>query len=132
MRSLMMKSKSAYIVIVHGSRDKDANLAFEAFLKKCRNVLTGGEVYGAFLELAKPSIPEALESALQAGANEVFIVPMMFFSGRHVKEDIPRLIQEAKAKYPEADFHYSSPLADHPLMTELIKDKAMSLKKRGQ
>lgn len=126
-----MKSKSAYVVIVHGSRDKQANEAFAAFLGQFRRVLKGREVYGAFLELAKPSIPEALEEALSKGAEEIFILPMMFFPGRHVKQDIPQFIQEAKAKYPRADFHYASPVADHPLMLQLLKEKAESVKKKS-
>ncbi len=122
--------KSAYIVIVHGSRDAEANTGFEVFLNQFREAFPGREVYGAFLELAKPSIPEALESAIQKGAEEIFILPMMFFPGRHVKEDIPRFIQEAKSKHPQVDFHYASPLADHPLMVELLKEKAGTAKQK--
>ncbi len=124
----MMKSKSAYIVIVHGSRDKQANEAFESFLEQFRKELKGREVYGAYLELVKPSIAEALESAITDGASEVFILPMMFFPGRHVKKDIPELIQQAKAKHPHVDFHYASPVADHPLMLQLLKEKADAVK----
>ncbi len=127
----MMKSKSAYIVIVHGSRDAEANRGFEVFLEQFRETLPGRQVYGAFLELAKPSIPEAIERAIQEGASEVFILPMMFFPGRHVKQDIPRFIQEAKAKHPHADFHFASPVADHPLMIELMKEKANSASRKS-
>lgn len=126
----MSKSKSAYIVIVHGSREAEANRAFEAFLKKLAAKAKSRKIYGAFLELCKPSIPEALEAALSAGAREIFILPMMFFPGRHVKQDIPRFVQEAKAKYPDAYFHFASPLADHPLMVKLLADKAKKVKNK--
>lgn len=126
----MAKSKSAYVVIVHGSRDPEANEGFEVFLNKFRQAFQDREVYGAFLELVKPSIPEAIEKAIQEGATEVFILPMMFFPGRHVKKDIPAFIQEAKAKHPAVDFHYASPVADHPLMLELLKEKAKAAGKK--
>lgn len=126
-----MKSKSAYIVIVHGSRDAEANQGFDQFLKQFRAEFPGREVYGAFLEIAKPSIPEALEKAIRDGASEIFILPMMFFPGRHVKEDIPRFIQECKAKHPHADFHFAGPLGNHPLMIELMKEKAKAAGKKS-
>jgi sirohydrochlorin cobaltochelatase len=126
----MKKSKSAYVVIAHGSRDQEANLAFGDFLKRFRTVLGKKTVEGAFLELTRPSIPEALESCIRKGADQIFVLPLMFFPGRHVKQDIPRMVQEAKLKYPHVDFHYGGPLAGHPMMTRLLKDKAQRLKRR--
>lgn len=120
--------KSSYIVIAHGSRDKKANQAFFEFLKSFRKICAGKKVEGAFLELAKPSIPEAIQGVIREGCKEIFILPMMFFPGRHVKQDIPRFIQEAKAEHPEVDFHYAGPLAGHPMLLKLLKAKAQSLK----
>ena len=122
--------KSAYVVIAHGSRDKKANQAFFEFLESFRRVCSGKKVEGAFLELAKPSIPEALERVIRSGAYEVFILPLMFFPGKHVKYDIPSFIQEAKAKHPAVDFHYAAPLAGHPMLLKLLKSKALSMRKK--
>ncbi len=122
--------KSSYIVIAHGSRDKKANQAFFDFLKSFRKICSGKKVEGAFLELAKPSIPEAIAQAIGGGAKEIFILPLMFFPGRHVKQDIPRLIQEAKAGNPGVDFHCAGPLAGHPMLLKLLKSKALSMKRK--
>ena len=115
--------KSAYIVIAHGSREKESNLAFLALMKKFRASFPKRKVEHAFLELAKPGIPEAIEKCIKSGAKELFIIPMMLFPGRHVKEHIPQFIQEAKMKHPEVDFHYSGPLSDHPMLVSLLKEK---------
>jgi sirohydrochlorin cobaltochelatase len=120
--------KSTYLVIAHGSRDKKANQAFFDFLKSFREVFTGKKVEGAFLELARPSVLEAIYQAITGGSEEIFILPLMFFEGRHVKQDIPRFIQEAKARYPEVDFHYAGPLAGHPMLLKLLKAKAQAMK----
>ncbi len=123
------KTKTAYIVIAHGSRDESANQAFHKFLEVFRNKIKKPAVYGAFLEIAKPSIPEALEKAIEKGARELMILPLMFFPGRHVKDDIPKQIADIKAKYPETDFHYAAPVAEHPLMAKLLKDNIRTAKK---
>ena len=116
--------KSAYLVIAHGSREAEANRAFVEFLERFRKAYPHRSVEGAFLELAKPAIPEGIENCAAQGVSEIIILPMMFFPGRHVKEDIPRFIQEAKAKHPEIDFHYAGPVAEHPMLMSLLEEKA--------
>ena len=120
--------KSAYLVIAHGSREAQANQAFFEFLDRFRKAYPERLVEGAFLELAKPAIPQGIEKCLSKGASEVIILPMMFFPGRHVKEDIPRFIEEAKAKHPEADFHYAGPVSEHPMLLSLLEEKARQTK----
>ena len=124
-----MKSKNAYIVIAHGSREKKANAAFADFLKTFRKALPQRQVYGAFLGMAKPTIPESLEKAIGQGAQNIFILPLMFFPGRHIKEDIPKHIAAAKMKYPEVDFHYAGPVAVHPMMSRLLKANLRSARR---
>ncbi len=120
--------RSAYLIIAHGSKDAEANIAFESFVVKFRKAYPKKKVEGAFLELAKPLIPEALEKIISGGAKEVFILPLMVFPGRHLKKDIPSIIEKAKALHPDVDFHYAGPLADQPLFLKLLGEKAKQMK----
>ena len=115
--------KSVYLVIAHGSRDPESNEAFQSFLEDFRKAFPGRNVTGAFLELSKPGVPEAIEKCIASGAETVFILPMMLFPGRHVKNDIPKMISEAKAKHPEVDFHYGGPFSDSPKLREILEEK---------
>ena len=124
--------KKACIVIAHGSRDPQATEAFFEFLKKFRRVsLRQRFVEGAFLELAKPSIPEAIETCVARGAGDIVVLPMMFFPGRHVKEDIPRLIEKAKAAHPEVEFHYAAPVSENPKLAALMAENVAKVKGRS-
>ena len=118
---------SAYIVIAHGSRNQKGNEAFFEFIETFRKSYPKRHVEPAFLELAKPLIPEAIEAAVKKGADQIFVVPMMLFPGRHVKEHIPQYIEEAKARHPEVDFHYAGPLSDHPMLIDLVEEKAKGI-----
>ena len=60
------------------------------------------------------------------------MIPLMMFPGRHVKEHIPNLIQEAKAKHPTVDFHYTGPLSDEPELVAVLEKKAKHLEQSGQ
>ena len=114
---------TAYLIIAHGSRETRANEAFFEFLEKFRKTYPKKKVQGAFLELASPNIPDAIEKCVQTKADSIVIIPLMLFPGRHVKEDIPHIMEEAKAKHPELDFHYAGPLSDHPMLMSLMEEK---------
>jgi len=121
---------SAYLIIAHGSREAGSNQAFLSLVRKVKKAAGKSAVVGAFLELASPGVLEGVERCVSAGADEVFVVPLMLFPGRHVKRDIPRLIQEAKRRHRNVTFHYSGPLSDHPMLAALLARKMMPLKRR--
>lgn len=81
-----------------------------------------------FLEIEQPSISEGIERCLEKGANEIVILLNFLNSGKHVDEDIPRIIREAKLKNPNARFYLSSPVGQHPKIKELFMDLFKSLK----
>ena len=116
--------QSAYLVIAHGSRERQSNQAFLKLVEKFRRLHADRFVQDAFLGSVKPQIPGAIETCVRQGATQIFVIPFMLLPGRHVKEDIPRMIQEAREAHPEVDFHYTGPLAEHPLMLRLLEEKA--------
>jgi sirohydrochlorin ferrochelatase len=130
--AFMKEKKPAYLLIAHGTRDQEGEKAFFNFVEEFRRVFPDRKIEPSFLEICRPSIPEGIEKCIQGGTQEIFVVPLMLFPGRHVKEDIPRQIQEAKGRHPEVDFHYSGPLAlkfkkegssAEPKMFDLLMDK---------
>ena len=108
------KNKPAYLLIAHGTREKEGENAFFQFVEEFKHAFPDRTIQPAFLELSRPSIPEAIESCVGAGAGAIFVLPLMLFPGRHINQDIPRFIQEAKQAHPEVDFHYAGALALGP------------------
>lgn len=51
----------------------------------------------AHMELAEPSILEAFNRCVAQGANYIICHPFFLSPGRHVAEDVPRLVAEAAA-----------------------------------
>ena len=130
------ENKSAYLLIAHGTREKEGEKAFFQFVEEFQRFFPHRNVQPASLELSRPSIAEGIESCIQAGAEAIVVLPLMLFPGRHVNQDIPRLIQEAKHTHPQVDFHYAGALALHsqksgkisePKMFELLLSKIAAL-----
>jgi CbiX len=54
-------------------------------------------VRAAHMELAAPSIRDGIESLINEGVDEIICHPYFLSPGRHVREDIPNLVNEAIA-----------------------------------
>ncbi|HKY63773.1 MAG TPA: CbiX/SirB N-terminal domain-containing protein [bacterium] len=96
----MLKKSRALVLIAHGSRLEAANEEIRALASRLEARL-GYPVIGAFLELAAPSIPEAVDLALATRAAEILILPYFLTQGRHVQADIPAILAEKARAYPE-------------------------------
>ena len=91
----------ALILVAHGSRRKVSNIEVIQIATRLAGQVKDNYMHvgHAFLELASPSIPEAIEDAIMKGAEEVVILPYFLSAGRHVHEDVPSLVLQ-KQKLP--------------------------------
>jgi len=99
------------LLVAHGSRRTESNAEVQTLAKKLSYL--GAEYEGvthAFLELAEPSIPDALEGLIVAGAKSITVVPYFLAAGKHVVEDVPAEIAKVKNAYPEVEIRISSHL----------------------
>lgn len=112
------------LVLAHGSRRHGSNQEIRHLSGRLVELL--GERYArvtpAFLELAEPSIPAAIDEAVSAGAGEVVLFPYFLSAGRHVAEDIPRLVAEARRRHPQARLELRPYLGELPGLIQLIAE----------
>jgi len=112
------------ILIDHGSRRADANQALEAVAELVRAKLGDGTfVTIAHMELAEPTLEQAMRACVDAGVTEVRVHPYMLVPGRHAKEDIPAMAKVAAAPYPHIKFAVSEPLGIHPRIAEVVIER---------
>lgn len=97
-----MSSNQALAVIAHGSRNEDANREFLQLVRDLAGVVEDYDaVRGCFLELAEPSLAQAVEELVNTGAEHIQVYPLFFNQGKHVARDIPELVAEQQQRFPE-------------------------------
>jgi sirohydrochlorin ferrochelatase len=112
----------AVLVISHGSRypkTKEELTALVAQLKKRTSIPL---IKCAFLELESPDIPKGISACVDDGADRILILLNFLNSGKHVDEDIPAIIAQARKQYPKVKFSISQPLGLHKGIVELFAD----------
>lgn len=116
----------ALVVTAHGSRRKASNDEVITLTEHIR-ALAGERftlVESAFLELAEPSIPQALENCVRKGATRITIAPYFLAGGTHVVKDIPDIVAAAASRYPDIDFRISPHVGLSASMPRLVLDAA--------
>jgi sirohydrochlorin cobaltochelatase len=89
----------AVVVVAHGSRAEEANDAHRAVAAELDTSVEAAVTAG-FLELAEPSIGDAIDGAIAAGATAVAVLPHLLYPGRHLTRDIPGIVDAAAARHP--------------------------------
>ena len=110
----------ALLLIAHGSRNAEANAEILRLAQRIAKQVP--LTSAAFLELASPTLEEALEELIAAGATQIVIFPYFLAAGSHVVRDIPHRINQAKTKHPRIDFKILPHLGACPGMDALIFD----------
>ncbi len=114
---------SALIVLGHGSRNAAATEQFNVVVEELRS-RRDDPVYAAFMELAEPSLPDAVAAAVGAGASEVVVQPCFLFDGNHIRRDIPELLAGLAAEYPDVSFRFGKPIGPDVRVADILLERA--------
>ena len=119
MTDTQIASGTPLVIAAHGTRDESGVAECRALAERVANKLPDVPVELGFVELAEPKIPEAVQAAVSQAPDaseettegeqpvSAVVVPLMFNTGGHVREDIPEAIDEGRG---DARVAYSAPL----------------------
>lgn len=110
----------AIILFGHGSRDPLWRLPMETVAARLRTLAPGTPVRCAYLELQQPELAAAAAELVALGARRLTVVPMFLGAGRHVREDLPQLVEALAANHPGVEFLLQKPVGEDPRLVDLI------------
>jgi precorrin-8X/cobalt-precorrin-8 methylmutase len=119
--------RTGIIIICHGSRGEQGDIEISKALTRItegvKTLLPPGlEVIGAALQFNHPTLEEAVESLAMRDVDQIIIMPYFLFSGRHITEHIPELVNKLKHIYPKKQFIMSNPLgSEEPFISSVAK-----------
>ena len=107
------------VLAAHGSRAAAANDAHRAVVARLAEQAPT-RVVPAFLELTEPSIAEAIDVAIAGGASTVAVLPYFLHPGRHLTEDLPRIVAEATDRHAGVAVRLASSFGADPALGEVL------------
>ena len=119
---------NALLVMVHGSprpvANEDMFRVVEDFKARPDARAAFPLVEVGFMECNEPTIPDAIDAIVRAGATRVVAVPYFLHTGTHVCDDLPTLLEEAQVRHPNVEFRMGDYLGLSPRLTDLLAARA--------
>ena len=89
-------AQTGVVIVAHGSRSPRWNQAVEDVVNRLRERLVNepgiGGIRLGYLEMAKPSIAEAVSDLVAQGCRRIVAVPMFVAASGHVQYDVPTVL----------------------------------------
>jgi sirohydrochlorin cobaltochelatase len=116
------KEETAALIVGRGSSDPDAN----SDLAKIARLFYEGRPYplveSAFVSLAAPNVPEALERCKKLGARRVVVFSYFLFTGI-LEERIRKQSEEFAAQHSEVEVRYAGYFGPDARVAELVLER---------
>jgi sirohydrochlorin ferrochelatase len=118
--------EAALLLIAHGSREENANEDLHYLVEQLRSQSEYKIVEPSFLELAEPNIEQGAKACLTQGARQVILLPYFLSAGVHVRRDLTETCRKLAGQYPKAEFRLAEPLGRHPLLLQVLLERAQA------
>ena len=112
--------KHAVLLVDHGSRRGEANQVLEELALRLRPRLPERIVKFAHMDLAEPTVAQAIAACIAEGATEIVVHPYFLAPGSHSTVDIPRLARGALTAHPHVTLRITPPLGMHEGIVEAV------------
>jgi sirohydrochlorin cobaltochelatase len=110
----------ATVLFGHGSSDPSWRVPIDKVAQRMREFEPEAQVKCAFLERTEPDLPTTVAELVQSGATGITIVPMFLGVGKHAREDMPQLVTQLQADYPEVCFVLQPSVGEQPRVIDLL------------
>ena len=113
-------SESGSILVVgHGTRNPSGALQLLDLVGQMQAKVPPAKISGCFLELAEPSIEQAMQRLSEQGIKKTLVVPVLLFTAGHALQDIPEAVAQAGNRFGIEVIGQTSSLGTHPSVMEL-------------
>lgn len=127
----MANSDSAILVVGHGTRKLEGAEQLRTMVQRMRDLQPRVPMYESFLELAQPSIEDAIARMGQDGVRSAIVVPVLLFSAGHAKSDIPEAVANAATPFGIRILGQTSPLGTSEPAIALSQVRFREIAKEG-
>lgn len=113
-------SAPALVALAHGSRDPRSAKTITSLVGEVRAMRPDLRIEKAFLDLSKPSFSTVVDRLVQAGHDEIVVVPLLLTEAHHAGIDVPSAVAAAGARHEGVQIRITSILGLEPCFLEVL------------
>jgi sirohydrochlorin cobaltochelatase len=108
------------ILFAHGARDARWAEPFEQVAARVRALRPEFVVSLAYLELMQPDLETAGRALVDAGCQEVAVLPLFLGAGGHVRKDLPAKLDRLRQTHPSVQWQLRPAAGESPRLVEAL------------
>lgn len=121
-----MPAGTGIVMVDHGSVRPEANEVVEMMAALYKQITGTAIVEPAHMELAQPSLEEAIDRCVAQGAERVVVSLYFLAPGRHGKTDIPRMAAEAASRHAGLEVVVTEPMGLDERLVEVLHERVLA------
>jgi len=118
---------TGFIVLGHGSKVSETVDILKDITDSLRKRLRLDAIHYAALQFNEPGLPEVINMLVEAGTNDIVVLPLFLTDGNHVREDIPGIINEECAKHPSVIIKLACHIGADMRITDILVDRIIGM-----
>jgi len=115
------------LILAHGSREKSTEDTLSIIMKMLRQELNLENIESAYLQFSENNLEKGLLKFINKGITDIKVIPYFLFEGIHIKEDIPKEIDEFLKKYPGVKISFGHTLGADKRLAETLADRVREI-----
>jgi sirohydrochlorin cobaltochelatase len=115
-------TRAALVLFAHGARDPEWSAPFRNIRRKVVARRPDLTVELAFLELMQPALAEVVAQLAETGHRRIVVAPLFMAQGGHLKEDLPRMLDELRGRHPGVTLEMLPALGEVDAVLDAISD----------
>jgi len=112
--------RPALVLFAHGAREPGWAEPFRAVRDKVAASRPDLAVELAFLELMNPALGECVDRLVAAGHRSIAVAPLFLAMGGHLRQDLPRLLDEIRGRHAGLQIALLPPIGETPALLDAI------------
>jgi sirohydrochlorin cobaltochelatase len=109
-RPLAAGATEGLLLVGHGSRSPESQTEMQSIGDQVAVAIPDVAVDVGFLEMTDPPAGPVLDQLVAHGCRRVVVLPLMLLAAGHGKSDVPAVVLEGRARHPQVDLVFASPL----------------------
>ena len=115
------------VLFAHGSRDPHWRMPIERIASLIQELDPKVQVRCAYLEMATPDLPSAVEELVQRGLRSLRVLPIFLGMGKHLRQDLPELVETLRGRYPQIVLEVAAAVGENEEVLRAIARSALKL-----
>lgn len=111
------------LILAHGSRERETELTLKKIVEITQSKLEDVIIETAYLQFSEVNLVKGLDNLVAQGIVDIKIVPYFLFAGVHIREGIPKEIEEYLKDKPNIKITMAETLGGDPRMADILVDR---------